>query len=159
VDRDASVMCELVLRGVRGADVVLCGQFVIGANRMFKAVQLRNMFLYCNTRGPDAKPVKDLSELAFAFKTLGMNNVQYLLQPVSGSMRLTVNKELNPPPRVKVDAQIDALRMRSPSPTPSLSATSCSLHFTVGSQPLRHSIGRRPVPALTSAHLSPHHIS
>ncbi len=108
---------------------------------MFKAVALKNMFLYCNTRGPDAKPIKELSELGVVFKTLGMNaplhpfllptdrllicrfgglvvplsginNVQYLLQPVSGSMRLAVNKEVRPPPRVKVDAQIDALHIQ-----------------------------------------------
>jgi hypothetical protein len=39
----------------------------------------------------------------------GAPNVQYLLTPMSGQVKLIINKDVFPAPRIKVDARIDAI--------------------------------------------------
>jgi len=86
--------------------------FVVGEKTTFKLVTLQNLCVYFNTQGTvNATPLKSVDDLGALFKQIGQSGdkSQYVLRPISGNLKLRLNKDTNPPPKVKVDAELQCI--------------------------------------------------
>lgn len=77
--------------------------FIVGAKRVYKTVTLRSLFVYLDVYGNRKPPTTSV----FDHET--QKHMQFLLRPLSGKLKLQLNKDMLPGPLVLVDACLESL--------------------------------------------------